>query len=118
MKQKFKIQIGMPVVLFPTGNNSYIFRHEPKEGFISKIGRKYFYVSDQNGELGRFDINTFKSSDPNDCNAGFDIYESMDEYLKQMEYQNKLEAIRKYFRLTCEPSYEVVCQIFDLLNLA
>ena len=118
MTKKFEIRVGMPVVLFPTGNSQYHYSKQPLKCTITKIGRKYFYVYYSGREIARFDIETFRSNILGDCNAGFDIYESMDAYLEAKEREEKLMKIRKYFQSYCSsPSIEAVRQIYDILKL-
>ena len=60
MNKKFEIRVGMPVVLFPTGNSQYHYSKQPLKCTITKIGRKYFYVYYSGREIARFDIETFR----------------------------------------------------------
>ena len=120
MREMFKLCVGKSVVLYPTGNNVHRHRHEPLEGIVSKIGRKYFYVTyNQLDKPARFRQEDFCSDNPDDCNAGFEIFESMEECLQTLEYREKLLAIRMYFlSFSNNPSREAVKQICDLLDLS
>lgn len=73
-------------------------RMKPKLGVITKIARKYFYVDIQSawGEP-KFEIETFQYAG-DDCNSSWILYPNEETYLEEKRRQEKLQAIREYFR--------------------
>lgn len=115
----FKIEVGQEVVLRPTGNNLRSWDGKPVHGRISKIARKYFYVS-VNGHTWsdeRFFIEDF-AHDDGDTNAGYEIFESEAEYQKAVDYEVMLLKVRRYFSGygNDRPPYETMKKIHDLLS--
>lgn len=95
--KKFPIEVGQEVFLCPAGN--YTRRGmKPKLGVITKIARKYFYVDIQSawGEP-KFEIETFQYAG-DDCNFSWILYPNEETYLEEKRRQEKLQAIREYFR--------------------
>ncbi|QUH21753.1 beta barrel domain-containing protein [Alkaliphilus sp. B6464] len=82
-----EIKIGLKVWLKPTGN---IRGYRIKEGEVTKIGRKYFYIGDE-----KFDIKTLKNVNQ-DCNSAWIIYPSEQAILDEKE---KAELLDKFFKL-------------------
>ena len=115
----FKIEVGQEVFLRPTGNNLRSWDGKPVPGRISKIARKYFYVS-VNGHTWsdeRFDKEDF-SCDEQDRNAGYVIYESEEAFRKDVEHETMRLEIGRYFSRGGgkELPYEAMKQIYDILS--
>ena len=116
--ERFEIQVGQEVFLRPTGNNKRSWDGKPVPGRISKIARKYFYVS-VNGHTWsdeRFDREDF-SCDEQDRNAGYVFYESKEAFRKDVEHEIMRLKICEFFGRgggKCLP-YEAMKQIHDIL---
>ena len=95
--KKFPIEVGHEVFLYPAGNYTRMGM-KPKLGVITKIARKYFYVDIQSawGEP-KFEIETFQYAG-DDCNSSWILYPNEETYLEEKRRQEKLQAIREYFR--------------------
>lgn len=95
--KKFPIEVGQEVFLCPAGNYTRMGM-KPKLGVITKIARKYFYVDIQSawGEP-KFEIETFQYAG-DDCNSSWILYPNEETYLEEKRRQEKLQAIREYFR--------------------
>ncbi len=93
---KFPIGIGMTVYLEPTGNaKGYHEKGALLCGTVSKIGRKYFYVTAARswGEEAKFDKETFRCWDGNN-NYGYNIYLTPEDYEHEQTRQAHLQGIR------------------------
>lgn len=95
--KKFPIEVGQEVFLCPAGNYTRMGM-KPKLGVITKIARKCFYVDIQSawGEP-KFEIETFQYAG-DDCNSSWILYPNEETYLEEKRRQEKLQAIREYFR--------------------
>ena len=95
--KKFPIEVGQEVFLCPAGNYTRMGM-KPKLGVITKIARKYFYVDIQSawGEP-KFEIETFQYAG-DDCNSSWILYPNEETSLEEKRRQEKLQAIREYFR--------------------
>ena len=115
----FKIEVGQEVFLRPIGNNKRSWDGKPVPGRISKIARKYFYVS-VNGHTWsdeRFDREDF-SCDERDRNAGYVIYESEEAFRRDVECEIMRLKICGFFGRGGGKGlpYEAVKQIHDILS--
>lgn len=93
---KFPIEIGMTVYLEPTGNaKGYHEKGALLCGNVSKIGKKYFYVTASRawGEEAKFDKETFRCWDGNN-NYGYNVYLTPEDYEREQTRQTQLQEIR------------------------
>ena len=98
-KKTFPIQEGQPVYLTPLKNAARNWDgKEPLEGVVTKIARKYFYVetNPRSFYTMRFERETFESSCPEDCNAGFVIWESKEDWYDFWTAREELKALRQF----------------------
>ena len=117
--ERFNIEVGQEVFLRPTGNNQRSWDGKPVPGRISKIARKYFYVS-VNGHTWsdeRFDREDF-SCDGQDRNAGYVIYESEEAFRRDAECEIMRIKICGFFGGGGGKGlpYEAMKQIYDILS--
>ena len=119
MKTKqFSISIGLPVYLEPTGNATRSRNPELIPGTISKIGRKYFYVTSEQrlwGGDAKFDKETFVCWD-SDYNYGYRIYLKPEWYEWEQDRVKKLAEIKNLLsRMGDEIPHGVICKMHDAL---
>lgn len=116
--RKFEISVGLPVYLEPTGNATRTRNPELIPGTISKIGRKYFYVtSDRSlwGGKAKFDKETFTCWEGDD-NYGYRIYLKPEWYEQELDRIEKLSKMRNMLgRIGDELPYGVVCKMYECL---
>lgn len=97
MKTKhFSISVGLTVYLEPTGNATRSKTPDLIPGTISKIGRKYFYVTSQQhlwGGEAKFDKETFTCYDTEN-NYGYRIYLKPEWYEQEKDRIEKLAEIK------------------------
>lgn len=120
MKTKqFSISVGLPVYLEPTGNAAYSRNAELIPGTISKIGRKYFYVTSERrlwGGEAKFDRETFICWDSNE-NYGYKIYLHPEWYEWEQERIKKLAEIKDQLsRMGDDIPYGVICKMHATLK--
>ena len=114
--KKFPIEVGQEVFLCPTGNYTHMGM-KPRLGVITKIARKYFYVDIQSvwGEA-KSEIETFQNVN-DDCNSSWVLYPNEESYLEEKRRQEKLQAIREYFRNWArEVPSEIVNGVYELIR--
>lgn len=119
MKTKqFSISVGLPVYLEPTGNATRSRNPELIPGTISKIGRKYFYVTSEHrlwGGEAKFDKETFTCWDV-DYNYGYRIYLNPEWYEWERDRVKKLAEIKNLLsRMGDEVPHGVICKMHDVL---
>lgn len=94
----FDIIVGTEVYLRPYQNAARHATHVPIRGIVTKIARKYFYVTIEGHSWEvKFEKTTFKSV-CEDCNSSYGLYPSMEAYNKQVQKERQLAAIEGYFR--------------------
>ena len=118
MKRKFEIYEGKTVWLFPTGNYARYHNVDLEEAVVTKIARKYFYCVRLGWEKFpiKFVLEDF-SSVCEDCNAGYDIYESPEMYVQSFEDGKMFSCVGEYFRSfgRKRPSHDTMSKIMNLL---
>ena len=121
MKTKqFSISVGLPVYLEPTGNAARTRNPELIPGTISKIGRKYFYVTSEHhlwGGEAKFGRETFICWN-GDGNYGYRIYLKPEWYEWELDRVKKLAEIKNLLsRKGDEIPHGVICKMYDdLMN--
>ena len=114
--KKFPIEVGQEVFLCPAGNYTRMGM-KPKLGVITKIARKYFYVDIQSawGEP-KFEIETFQYAG-DDCNSSWILYPNEETYLEEKRRQEKLQAIREFFRnLSRKVPDKIIDGVYELIR--
>ena len=118
MDKKFEIYEGKTVWLFPTGNYARYKTVELYEAKIIKIARKYFYCVRVGWERFpiKFVLEDF-SSICEDCNSGYDIYETPEMYVQKTEFDAMYSHVGSYFREfgNKKPSFDTMRKIASLL---
>lgn len=119
MTNKFKIHEGQTVWLSPTGNNvRYYSKTDIVEAKVTKVARKYFYCEriDFRNQAIKFSLEDF-SSVCEDCNAGWNIYETPELYVEERERASMFSHVRAYFSDfgNKKPSYEAMAKIASIL---
>ena len=116
--KKFESQVGKKVWLLPTGNYSRYHNVGLEEAIITKIARKYFYCERKGWEKFpiKFRIDNF-SSVCEDCNAGYNIYETLEMYVAEEESNAMYSQVRSFFSDfgNKKPSYDTMRKIASLL---
>lgn len=117
------IEIGDVLYMRPIGNARYWHpREQFIKGVVTKIGRKYFTVNRGVDGLHssceeRFTIDAAQCV--NDDNYGYILYKSQEEFERDSDRDAKFNEIRKYFGQSFrkkDPSYEAICQIYELMK--
>lgn len=114
--KKFPIKVGQEVFLCPASNYTRMGK-KPRPGVITKIARKYFYVDiDSAWGEAKFEIETFQYAG-DDCNSSWILYPNEETYLEEKRRQEKLQAIREYFRNWArEVPSEIVNGVYELIR--
>lgn len=116
-KRIFPIEVGQQVYLVGTGNAAV---KPPRliPGRITKIARKYFYVSCEQyiwGREAKFDKETFSCYDM-DNNFGYDIYPSEEAWEQQIDNEAKLyQVLNALKRYDYKLQYSSLLSIHNLL---
>lgn len=115
---KFPIEVGMTVYLEPTGNaKGYHKKDTLLCGSVSKIGKKYFYITSEQvwGGTAKFNKETFFCWD-NDNNFGYSVYLTPEDYEREQTRQAQLRDIRDLAcRYMDDLPAEVVAAMYDPL---
>lgn len=120
-QKEFRMFVGMPVYMKPEGNLLRGWDGNAVIGTITKIARKYFYVtvSQTNREV-RFLLDGYSCADPDYLNAGYIVYPSEKAFQMDREYEKMLREVRRYFAADYlserHLSYDEVKQVHTLIT--
>jgi len=98
----FPISVGQKVWLSPKGNVARGWDEKTlREGVITKIGRKYFYVAfnDRLYFEERFEKESFYNECAGNCNAGYILWESLDAFAVHCKAKAELKEMVKRIEL-------------------
>lgn len=126
MTQKtFPVSLGDEIFLMPLGNfaRSVKFGERSlKKGTVTKVGRKYFYVTLENSaRKSVFCLHDCSYVDKEEANGSYIAFPSEEEYEKARQYDEKLEIIKRFFDIAQrwddpELTPDCVEKIFGLLS--
>lgn len=117
MTWKFDIHPAQTVYLRPTGNYAYNWDGKPIEAKVLRIARQYFYVEINAYRTTRFRRDDFSCADLGDCNAGYEIFPSLEAFQRIVEYECKLQSLRRIFNdWRSNLDYDTVVSVYELLE--
>lgn len=112
------LKLGQKVWIRYNGGDTRRSR-EVREGIITKVGRKYFEVNNNDWTGGKFDIKTMVEAV--DSNYRDTAYLSLDEIEKEIEYGKLSSEIRNAFSAYSKLNFSIeqlraIKEIIDPLN--
>lgn len=116
----FRLEKGMTVTMWPTGNFARRWNGEPSHGVVEKIGRKYAHIAltGRGRSVYRFDLNTLRCVDEYLYNAGYEIFPDDEAFWEEKERRESIVKINTFIRDGKLTSLDAdrIRKIYDLIT--